>query len=138
MHTKRTILLLLSIVVLIAAIGVVYVFNKPHRDVKDEAAIVVNADSLFKAFSSDEETANKLYLDKALVVEGTVMEVLTNQQGQHVILLKTSDPIAAVSATFTEMPKATISKGLVIKIKGICSGYASDVVLRDCIVEGVQ
>ncbi len=135
MQKQRTILLVAAAAILLLVVAVIYIFNKPHRDVSGEHAIIVSADSLFSAFSNNEENANRLYLDKALVVEGTVQETLTNQQGQHVILFKTPDPVAAVSATFQQAPKTIIAIGAHLKIRGICSGYANDVVLRDCMLD---
>ena len=82
----------------------------------------------------NEAEANKQFLDKAISVHGTVQEIITNQQGQPVILLATGDPIAAVSATLRDQPNIQLKNGDHITIKGICSGFASDVVLRECIL----
>ncbi|WP_336517469.1 OB-fold protein [Pollutibacter soli] len=131
---KRRLALIAVVILAIAGMVWWYVWNKPHRDVSNEKSISIGADSLFARYNSNEADANKQFLDKAISVHGVVQEIITNQQGQPVILFATGDPIAAVSATLRDQPGIQVKNGDRITVKGICSGFASDVVLRECIL----
>ena len=110
-----------------------YFWEKPRRDVKNEASVVISAGDLFKAFSDDEQKANTLYLDKVIEVTGKVSEVKNNQQGQQVVVLETTDPIFGVSCTLKAADPA-LKSGSTTTLKGFCSGFTSDVVLRECVI----
>ena len=122
----------LFIFLIIAVALVMYVFFKPHRSVDSENAITVNADSLLSAYTKDENLANTLYLDKALTVSGEIAEINQNQTGQTVIILKTGDPISGVVCTIKDKPAQPLETGQKVTVKGFCSGYMTDVVIRDC------
>jgi hypothetical protein len=111
-----------------------YYFNKPGRNVANETSISVDATELFKDFSSDETIANSKYLDKAIKVSGVVGEISKNQQGQTIVVLQTLDPLFGVACTLKKNNISQLETGTKISLKGICSGFTSDVVLRDCIL----
>ena len=126
-------LLLGSILLAFAGFSAWYIFLKPGRDIEQEMAIKVKAGDMYNAYLGDEKAANLLYLDKAVVVSGKISEVKTNQQGQQVIILESGDPIFGIVCTMAK--PVTAAKGDVLSIKGFCTGYTTDVVLRDCIYE---
>jgi hypothetical protein len=130
----KKIIALIGIVALIA-IGWTawYAFNKPHRSLDESQMIRVQADSLFLAFQQDETTANAAYLDKALEVSGMIAEIKTNQQGQTVLVLDSGDPMGGIVCTLTRPAEGLVKSQQVI-VRGFCSGYLSDVVLRDGIL----
>ena len=134
MQSRKKLFPILLVLILAALGGLWYVFNKPHRSVTTESTIPVTASEIFAAYSADETKANALYLDKALSVTGDLAEVKKNQEGKTVLVLKTDDPIFGVTCTLSE-DAADLQTGKSIKVKGICSGFTSDVVLRDCIVD---
>lgn len=116
-------------VLIVVAAGIAYrMYNKPHRDPASETALEISATELFRAYENDEAAANTLYLDKVLAVGGKVAEITTNHDGMPVIILETESPMFGVSCTM-ENPKMTLQAGDVVTIKGICTGYLSDVVL---------
>lgn len=126
---------LISGIVLLAAACAVYyyVMNKPHRSVSDEAGLAIAADSLFKAFSSNEQAANTAYLNKILRVKGKVKSVDRNTEGKQVIVLDTGDLMFGVNCTMEK--EATVKEGDDVVIKGICTGYLADVVINQAIIE---
>ena len=63
------------------------------------SAVPIKADSLFHMFSTNENKANALYLDKAIAVTGTINEIGKNQDGKPVIILKTADPLYGIACT---------------------------------------
>jgi hypothetical protein len=111
---------------LLAAAGVVYyVYNKPHRDVSSEKGVQLSAQNLYDAFRTNENDANKLYLDKAIELTGEVADVSTNQDGKTVVNFKTSDPLVVINCTFRDNP-GELKPGQTITFKGICTGYIPD------------
>lgn len=125
--------ILAIVILLVMALGLWYVFFKPARNIEGEEGLRVSADTIYNAYLKDEKTANKLYLDKAITVKGKISEIKTNQQGQQVIILQTGDPVFGIVCTMSRTFMAT--KGDEVNIKGFCTGYTTDVVLRDCINE---
>ena len=124
---KKYIIIIGALILVVA--GVAYrMYNKPHRDPASETAIEINAAELFRAYENNESGANTLYLDKVLAVSGKVAEISTNQEMMPVVILETENPMFGVSCTM-ENPKITLQAGDVVTIKGICTGYLSDVIL---------
>ncbi len=105
-------------------------YYKPHRSVENEAYAGVSASGLYAAFKSDETEANNKYLDKVVLVDGTVSEIFSNQDGKSVLLLKSDDPLFGISCTMRS-GVTNVKAGAPVKVKGICTGYLSDVVLTD-------
>jgi len=66
-------------------------------------------------------------------VTGTVSEILTNQDGRSVLVLKTNDPLFGISCTMTD-DISRVQPGMSVTIKGICTGYLSDVVITNGIL----
>lgn len=119
------------IILLIAAstFGVVYwIYNKPHRDPLTEPPLEVTAAKLFHDYETDETEANKLYLDKVLEITGLVIEITSNQELSPIIVLETENPMFAVRCTMLN-PALKAQMGDQVTIKGICTGYLSDVII---------
>lgn len=108
-----------------AALTVYFVYAREHRDVTAEKGIQVTAQQLFEAFVADETKANGLYLDKAIQINGEVVNVSTNQDGNIVVDFKTNDPFFVINCTFKTDPGA-LKAGDNITFKGICTGYIPD------------
>ena len=130
----KLILFTLLGLLLIGLAAFYYVFNKPHRSVENEEAIQVSANQLFGDYQKDEQAANKTYLDKAIEVKGEVVEIKKNQEGRPVVVLKSADPFFGVVCTLKE-DAGVVKPGEQVVVKGLCSGFSSDVVLRDCIIQ---
>lgn len=133
MQGKKKVLIAVLLVIVAILISYWYVFNKPHRSVEDEVSIPVTASQIFSDYNNNESQANALYLDKAISVTGEITEIKKNQENKMVLILKSGDPIFGVACTLKESSDK-LKTGNQVTIKGICTGFASDVVLRDCIV----
>jgi len=129
---KKILLILLVIVLAGAGIGI-YQWNKPHKTVDSEKGIPVQAKLLFSEFSSNEQAANKKYLNKALEVTGEVATVDQNQDKQKYIVLKTDDAFNGVMCTMRDSNQVP-AVGQTVTVKGFCSGFTSDVKLTDCML----
>lgn len=110
---------------LITITGTIYfIWNKPHKNVKDAGAENTTAASLYDLFITDSAKANALYTGKIVQVTGVITQSALNQESQQIILLKTAVAGAAVNCTMEEKT-IPVKPGDTITIKGICSGYIS-------------
>jgi hypothetical protein len=140
MISKKSVLkalfILLPIVLLIGVFVAYKQYTKPHRVVEEEVAIHIQASKLFSEFEADEVTANQNYLNKVISVTGTVVAFNTNQDGASVVLLESENPMFGVSCTLDEKIDS-LNLGSSVTIKGICTGYLSDVVITRGILSKV-
>lgn len=136
---KRSIkmLLLLALTLVVIASGaLIYVFNKPHRNVQNtEAFAEMNINDLLNEFSTDPGKANKKYLSgdgnsKVLIVEGPIYSIKLNRNNEQVIVLKNGHSNAGVSCTIiaqTNERMQDLKIGETVKIKGaITAGNSYD------------
>jgi hypothetical protein len=124
---------LLCLLCIAAVILIGYkIYNKPHRSVTAETAVIITAAQLAEEYEKDEINSNKKYLDKALQVSGVVSEISFNQQNKPVILLNGSD-MSGVQCTLQEA-ETGIKKGDSISVKGFCTGYLTDVIINRCVI----
>ncbi len=131
-RTQKILLALLGLA-LVGAIVIIVMINKPHRKAEDEKGIPVVAAALVQAYQSNEQTANKTYLNKTLEVKGILKEAGKNQAGQPTALFESEDPMSSVFCTMRDKNVA-LTPGKEITVKGFCSGYTTDVLLTDCIL----
>ena len=125
-----------TLVVALAA-TLIYHYNKPARNVAAETGIPVTATELYYKFTSNELQANQAYLNKVLQVSGQVLEVKSMPNAAKVVVLNTGDPMFGVVCTLNTIEPATgnVRPGEKITIKGVCTGYLSDVVLSNsCLI----
>jgi hypothetical protein len=124
--------------VVVALAGtLMYQYNKPPRDVTAETGIPVTATELYATFTSNEPQANQVYLNKVLQVSGQVLEVKTIPNSGRVVVLNTGDPMFGVACKLNKVENTSrpVKPGEKITIKGICTGYLSDVVLTNsCLI----
>jgi hypothetical protein len=135
--TKRRFILIcavLAVVGLIAFYGAkYYMTHKPGRDVTKEQGIGITADSLYKAYATNETAADSLYSDKAIQVTGEVLQVSKDEGNFTSVELKTSDSAVTVNCKFKEDP-GEIKPGGTITFKGRCTGF---LMVSIPIIEGV-
>lgn len=72
----KTILKIVGVLVLLGGIYAVYLFNKPHRDILGEKAeLEISAADLIDKYIADENSANASYVDKVILVSGTISSI---------------------------------------------------------------
>lgn len=126
---KRIIIPLLALVLIGAAIGF-YLYNKPVASLDNKKPdVVVTADEILADYESDEQAANDKYLGKVVEVSGKVSEVSTEGE-KNKVTFETLNPISLV---ITELDEGNSVEGIEpgehATVKGMCSGYLSDVIL---------
>lgn len=134
---KKKIILVALLAAVLGGIGVWYfIFYKPthfKRDVTDEQAINITAIQIVKNFQANEDSANKLYLNKAIAITGEVIDATKNQDGKPTVTLKSDDSFSNIYCTLKDNSRE-IQGGSIITVKGICTGFLSDVVIIDAII----
>lgn len=134
---KKVILPLLIIALVAAGAVYYYVFVysvQNHRNINDEQAISIIADSLAQQFTNDEAVANTIYLNKVLDVKGVVIDTASNQLGIPTLTIGNVNNMSNVFITLSERPKLPIKLNDTLRVKGICSGFLSDVVINDATI----
>lgn len=133
---KKVLIPLLAIALIAGAVGF-YMYNKPVENLNNKKAeVTVTAEALLADYESNEQSANEKYLGKVVEVSGKVAEITTGE-GKNKIHLETANPISVIIA---ELDEGNTTEGLAIgeqgTVKGLCSGYLSDVILvRSTIVK---
>jgi len=126
---KKFIIPIIILFVVVAGIGF-YMYNKPVASLdRKKADVSVTADQLLADYEANEQMANDKYLGKVVEVSGKVAQV-SMEEGKNKVHFETSNPISMV---ITELDEGNSASGLevgeVAKVKGMCSGYLSDVIL---------
>ncbi|MCS3800824.1 hypothetical protein [Niastella sp. OAS944] len=112
-----------------------YQYQKAPPDIrKEKGGIEITAIDLLKEFQQNETASNTKYVDKVLVVTGMVTEVQTDSSGQSTVYLQTNDLLSAVTCSFYQNDESInkVKAGSPARIKGVCTGMLSDVVLNKC------
>ena len=132
---KKRIIITILILGIIGAFIAYKMYNKPHIDVADtKSDVVLTADKIQSDFSTNENEANKKYLEKIIEVSGEISEIIIEKE-KGIITLKTNDDFGSVLCHLSDESTQkinTLSKGKTIALKGICTGYLMDVILVKC------
>lgn len=135
MRSWKKVLAAVIIVALAAGSYGWYQYQKAPPDIrKEKGGIETTAVDLLKEFQQNETVANTKYVDKILVVSGTVTEVQTDSAGQSTVVLQTNDLLSTVTCSFYQGDESIkqIKAGAAARIKGVCTGMLTDVVLNKC------
>ena len=134
---KKKIIIGILILGIIGAFIAYKMYNKPHINVAETSSdISLMANDIIKNFSSDENAANTMYLEKIIEVTGTISE-LKNEDGKGVVSFKTNNDFGSIQChlSIEESKKVNVLKeGQTITVKGICTGFLMDVILVKCVI----
>ncbi|RNL87851.1 hypothetical protein ED312_09485 [Sinomicrobium pectinilyticum] len=123
--------------ILIGAVIFMKQYNKPHTDVHSaDPDYTLTATSLLEVFKTDETSANSLYLDKILQVEGVIKDI-SAVDGNSIITLGVENSGESIICNMypTENKKVLgLHKGQKITVKGICTGFLLDVILVRAVI----
>ena len=138
MSTKNKIIIVIALIAAIAFSVYYYVFvysSQHRRQVQSEIGIAITSDSLVAKYQADENLANSLYLNKAVVVTGNLLSIDKNQEGKTTLVIGRTDSFSNVSVTMISTAAIIQKVGESITIKGLCTGSLSDVVITEGVVE---
>lgn len=136
---KRSVLLISILIILVGGSIIAYkMWNKPFKDPLKGDAIKVTAIQLFNDFSTNEATAQKMYVpqklgEKKIEVTGQISEIGKNDNGETFYTLKTSDEMFGVKCIMDKGEEIAGGKaGDTITVRGFCDGYNMDVIINRC------
>ncbi len=131
----------IAIIAIVGVIGAIvagyFYYNKPHRNVAaTEPDFRLSADSLWRAFNSNEAAANVKYLEKTLEVTGKVSQIqFDSARNEAIVWLEANPPTGGINCRMLSGQNLShLYNQPTITVRGICSGYLMDVVLVRCIV----
>ncbi len=136
---KKTWLIVILLMAIVAAYFTWQAYNKPVptlHDIKPE--LEISAEQIFADFAADEESANQKYLGKVVLISGNVLDVNLSPNEFSTIYVDANDAMGSVSCQLEkgeETKAEKLNAGMVVSIKGKCTGLAMDVVLTQCILE---
>ena len=135
---KKKILLSLLLVGFVAGAGTwyyVFIYSaNHHRSAADEQTIDIAATQLVTEYQTNEAASNAKYLNKALKIVGVVSEVKNDQEGKTTVTIKSNDAFANVFCTLQSPSATSPIVGSKICLKGFCTGFLSDVVIKDAVL----
>jgi hypothetical protein len=143
MTKKRMIIGGIVVIIMVAAFYGWYQYNRTVQGLSDvQADYSVNASALINEFVSNEDSANKKYLNKILSVKGMIKNIESAES--TIVLGDTSDMsgVRCVLDSSDHFTTGSLQRGAVITVKGAITGFnkdetgllGSDVQLNRCII----
>ena len=134
---KKIIIWLLAIGLIsgIAVYFFVFYFGAKHEDpLKSAEMVSVDAKQLIAIYESNEDSANKLYLDKTIKVNGEISDIQF-KDNRYTINYANNGSMGTVSCemdTFENPKVKNLQLGTKVVIVGFCNGINLDVSLDRC------
>jgi hypothetical protein len=134
---RRKYILTGLVLLLLILVWGLYLYNKPHRNTAGQQPdFSLTATGLYQAYQEDETAANKKFLNKVIVLRGSIADLQTGS-GNNSILLDAASG-GGVNCSFSGEASGALKglkKGDTIGVKGRCTGMLMDVNLTDCVLE---
>ncbi len=113
-----------------------YQYHRPRANLANKTAdVTIDAVDMFNQYQKDEAASNKKFLDKIIETKGEVTDAQQTDTTMTVELKggEMGGINCSIKTDHEKLPLPT--KGSVITIKGLCTGYLMDVNLVDCALE---
>ena len=124
------------LVALAASAGIYFYLNKSHQDIASaKPDLSVKAAEIIRDYETNEQSANSKYLGKLIEVHGVIGTVDKAEDGTPIILLQSDNPMSTVMCQLDPIQvqeNIQLESGQAIKVKGLCSGFTTDVVMDRC------
>ncbi len=138
MNNRNKIIFFFFSTVLVIGGYAYFEFNKrPYKDIETMYTdTFINSSELISLFMLNENSANSVYRNKVIEVEGIVKEV-TFLNNRNTVLLQGSSTYSSVLCDMKDDQVEEIEKlrkGQKVKIKGVCKGFLKDVILLHCLL----
>lgn len=126
---KKILIIFLAVVVL-GGVAAYYYYNMPVASLENtKPDVEVSAHKLLTDYETDEKTANDTYLGKVIQVKGEISAIV-NEGGKRKIQLDAGSPMSSIICEIDSTNNiSAVKTGDEVKIKGLCSGYLSDVIV---------
>lgn len=134
---KNIAITIVLIVIILAGYSYKEYYRKPADISTVEPAAQINVAAIVKLYQNDETKANQQYLNKTIQVEGSITQIINQQDTLINVFLGDTNSVNKVSCLldkkhFNAIQKYTV--GQPITIKGICTGFLIDVELNRCVI----
>lgn len=97
---------------------------------------IISSNNLLEDFTTNEQVANKKYIDEVIEVYGKIKEITLLNDRKTIILQTNTDSGIICDINDKEQEKIpNLKKNQLIHIKGICKGYLKDVILLNCFID---
>lgn len=121
--------------IIIAIIGYFVIMNMPKASIKgNDAAYTISSIELYSEFSNNENQANRKYIGKTIIVEGTISEIDKDKNGATVLFIDSGNSMNGILCTLEPKQNGDFQVNQTIKLKGLCTGFLQDVVLNKCVI----
>jgi hypothetical protein len=145
MSRKRSIWLIVFIVVAGAVIYGYREYNRTNKDMKDARPDhSLPAYNLVDDFESNEAEATKKYNGKVVEVNGPVKSVEKDEKGYYTVILGDTSSMSSVRCSMDTVHQdhaARLANGSSVIVRGTCTGFnkddlglGSDVILNRCVI----
>jgi len=145
MSGKKRILLAVLLIIIAGAIYIYNEYNRTNANISSEKpAFTVQATELLNAFTADDSAASNKYVGKIISITGLVKNMNQDERGYYTLSLGDTSSMSSVRCSVDSMytDRATaIKPGMIIKIKGNCTGFNEDellgldVIVNRCVIE---
>lgn len=136
---KKYIWLAIIVIVLVGAGYGIREYTRGNKDLEGaNPDVTISAVGLMADYTTDENAANAMYLNKVVRVRGMVKDVKQDSLGSYSIELESGSELSAVSCLLDKRHNedaARVKEGDSVAITGICTGVLMDVVLVRCAIE---
>lgn len=116
-----------------------YIINQPKESLSGKNPdFVIQAGALLKEYETDEQAADKKFLDKIILVEGKINSINSDDTGIVTVFIDAGSPVSSISCQLSREESEKTSnfeKGTSVGIKGVCTGMLMDVVLVECVIK---
>jgi hypothetical protein len=136
----KVVLILFGVGLIAAALIYVFYYNKPHRDIKREAAdFELTAGELVREFIADEGAAHQKFNERVILLRGDVKQVIDRREGFSIVLIDGQEGL--INCEFNEsydVLTEKIDEGETATIKGLYIGYNDllhEIQLKQCTLE---
>ncbi len=142
MKKKLKIFLIVLFIGIVVGLSVVYyIFNMPHRDVKNEKpSYTIEASLLFEEYNNDENASNTKFANKVLQVSGEIVEISIDEYQVSITLVDEMEGVNCALDSMTIVKHRAFIDELKINdkitLKGKCDGFdmIMGVVLTRCFI----
>lgn len=137
MKRKKVIFSVLGILCVIVSVAGIIGWRLYHksRPSLNEAPpdVTITATELYKAFSQNEQEANQKFLNKVILVSGTVTNATRDGNENSIGLSAGKDAMGEINCLLKGTPLLP-KTGETLSLKGRCTGYLMDVMLVDAVI----
>lgn len=146
MHRKKSLLIVILVVVAAGAIYGYKEFSRTNTNIASESSsYAITATKLIEEFTANDSLANRKYVGEIISVNGIVKDINKDERGYYTVTLGDTAGTSSVTCSIDSVYSgnaASVKPGGEVKIKGNCTGYNKDellgldIILNRCLIAG--